>query len=51
MPAPSVLFRSPRPDAIALGGLFLLCVTTILVGGLFHPNTVAGAIARIVFAL
>ena len=33
-------------DAVFIGILIIGCSATIVIGGLFHPNTIAGAIAR-----
>ena len=37
-------------DAVFVTVLALACSGVVVIGGLFHPNTVAGAIARFVFS-
>ena len=37
-------------DALCIALAVALVPPTIIVGGLFHPNTLAGAVARFVFS-
>lgn len=38
-------------ELAALGTIAGACLCIIIVGGLFHPHTLAGSIARFVFSL
>lgn len=38
-------------EKAALAGIGLVCMTVIVVGGLYYPHTLAGSVARFVFSL
>jgi hypothetical protein len=41
----------PKRDLIIVTCIWLLAATIAVIGGLYHPNTIAGSIARFVFSL
>jgi len=40
-----------RSDVVLLMGILHVCFITVLVGGIYHPDTLAGAVARFFFSL
>ena len=40
-----------RADALLLAGAAVAAFVVVAVGGVFHPATLAGAVARFVFSL